>query len=113
MNRIKQTVGVEQPIPVILTGTKSAGDLVVVGELVACLKAGGVNGETVTGLIGGVVIEYTKLTADDVTAGSTLYFDAGNNRLTLTASTHKKAGVALAAAGTSATTCKLILGAIR
>lgn len=113
MKNVKKTYGEPKVISVTLAATKAAGDLVVVGELIACLVTGGGSGDIVSAYIGGVEIEYTKLTADDVTSGAILYFDAGNNRLTLTASTHKKAGVAAAAAGTSATSCRLLLGEIR
>lgn len=51
----------------------------------------------------------TKLTADDVHAGDSLFWDNGNSRLTLTGTGNTFAGYAAAAAGTSATTVDVIL----
>lgn len=44
-----------------------------------------------------------KLTSDVVAAGAILYWDAANSRATITASTHKQFGRAIAAAGNGAT----------
>ena len=93
---------------------KVAGKLIVVGEVVALLlKDAGVNEADVPALIEDVEIEYTKLSTDDFTPGAIVYFDAGNDRLTLTASTHKKAGIASTTTVTSAATGRIWLGKIR
>lgn len=51
-----------------------------------------------------VVYEGNKLSTDDVAVQATLYWDAGNARITTTASTHKKLGRAVAAAGSGVAT---------
>lgn len=49
------------------------------------------------------VWEFDKLSTDVVTVGDKLWWDAGNSRMTLTASTHGLAGVAVTAAGNGVT----------
>ena len=49
------------------------------------------------------------LGTDTPAAGALLYWDAGNTRLTTTASTHKSAGIAAAAKGSGPTTIECIL----
>jgi len=105
----------EGTILVTNVGTvKAAGQLIVVGELVCCHKAA----QAISALdcpvwVEGVEILYAKLTTDLVTEGLKLYFDAGNDRLTTTASTHKLAGLAAAAAATTVATCRVHLGLTR
>lgn len=97
-----------------VASTKTAGKLIVVGNLVCChLHDQGVSATGCAVYIGGVEVEYAKLTTDVVTVGAVLYFDAGNDRLTLTASTHKQAGIALNAAGNGVTSCRVLLGGVR
>lgn len=87
----------------------SAGDIVVLGDLVGQVPSDLAANEKGSLRIKGV-INAPKLTSDDVAAGATLYWDAGNSRATLTASTHKQIGYAAAAAGTSASSVDIILG---
>lgn len=93
---------------------KAAGKAIVVGELVCVLKEAALaNATNCPAWVDYVQVNYAKLTTDVVAIGATLYFDAGNDRLTLTASTHKKAGVAATAAGNGVTTVDVHLGLIR
>jgi predicted RecA/RadA family phage recombinase len=94
----------------VASGAKASGDVVVMGDTVGvCLTA------IANGAIGAVevagVFRLTKLTADVVVQGAKLYWDAGNSRLTITASTHKYAGRAAAAAGGTSTTADVMLNA--
>lgn len=89
-------------------GARTSGQPTKIGALLG-VAAGdygaGVSGEyAISG-----VFEITKLTADDVPAGTQLYWDDGNSRLTITASTHIKAGRAFKAAGTSDTKVQILL----
>lgn len=97
-----------------INATKVAGKLIACGDVVALLlKDATANEENVPALIDDVEIEYAKLTTDDFTPGAIVYFDAGNDRLTLTASTHKKAGIACTTTAGSAPTGRIWLGKIR
>lgn len=55
------------------------------------------------------VFDLPKLSTDVVTAGALLYWDNTNKRLTLTSSTHKLVGVALAGAGNGVATVRIRL----
>lgn len=88
----------------------ASGAVVVIGKRIGVLLVDLSSGETGPAQVTGV-FELTKLTTDDVTQGAVLYWDAGNSRLTLTASTHNVAGYAWKAAGTSATTAQVKLNA--
>lgn len=57
------------------------------------------------------VFTVAKLSTDVVAQGDLLYWDATSSRLTTTASTHKQAGYAAAAAGTGVTTVAISLNA--
>lgn len=93
---------------------KTAGQLIVVGELVCCHKADqAISATNCPVWVEGVEISYAKLSTDVVTEGAILYFDSTNNRLTLVAGAWKKAGVAAAAAGNGVTTVRCHLGLIR
>jgi predicted RecA/RadA family phage recombinase len=59
------------------------------------------------------VFTLAKLSTDVVAQGAILYWDAGNSRLTVTASTHKKAGLAAGAAGSGVSTVAVDLGQTR
>lgn len=91
---------------------KTAGKLVVIGELVCCHKADQLASATKCPVwIDGVEILYAKEpTTDVVTMGQLLYFDDVNDWLTTVASTFKKAGCAVAAAASTVTTVKCHLG---
>lgn len=75
-----------------------AGAIVVAGDLVGQIVTDGAVGDVVGLRVEGV-IHAPKLTTDVVVVGAKLYWDAGNSRLTTTASTHKTAGYAVEAAG--------------
>ena len=77
-----------------------------IGVLLTDLANGEVGAAQVTG-----VWELTKLSTDVVTQGALLYWDAGNSRLTTTASTHKQAGYAWAAASGTDTTVQIKINA--
>lgn len=63
------------------------------GNPVALLREdAAANQDGVTCYLADVVFEYTCVAADTGDPGAQLYFDAGNDRLTTTASTHNKAG---------------------
>ena len=112
---VKATYGVEEVIE-ITNGTDAqvVGEMVAFGNIVGIHKhAQAASATQCPIIIGGVKIRYTKLTTDVVTAGALMYFDAGNDRLTVTASTHKLAGIAAAAAGSTETTCDIYLGVVR
>lgn len=53
-----------------------------------------------------------KLSTDNVAPGETLYWDAGNARCTVTASTHKKIGRAVSTAGSGITTVVVQLNSL-
>lgn len=57
------------------------------------------------------VFELAKLSTDVVAMGDLLYWDAGNSRLTVTASTHNLAGYATAAAGNGVALAKVKINA--
>lgn len=97
-----------------VAATKTAGQLIVAGSLVCLHKLDQASSATNCPVfVEGVEITYAKLSTDVVAEGAILYYDATNDRLTVTASTHKMAGTAAAAAGSGDTTCRLHLGLIR
>ena len=53
--------------------------------------------------------ELTKLAGEAYTLGQKIYWDAGNDRLTTTASTHNLIGVASAAAASAAVVARVLL----
>lgn len=72
----------------------AAGEIVVLGELPLVAARDIADGRLGALNCGGAVYRAAKTPAEAVTVGATLYFDAANNRLTTTASTHKKFGYA-------------------
>ena len=91
----------------------ASGDGMRVGSIFAVALAAASNGANVQAQRVGVWT-LPKLTSDDVTAGSKLYWDNTNKRLTLTSSGNTLVGAATAAAGTSATTVSVLLdGTVR
>lgn len=88
----------------------SAGAVVVIGVRVAVLLADIASGATGAVRVQGV-FNLAKLSTDVVAQGDLLYWDAGNSRLTTTASTHKVAGYAAQASGNGVTTCWVNLNA--
>jgi len=85
-----------------------AGAIVVLGELVGQVTSDLAAGQKGAVRIAGA-IRAPKLSSDVTAIGTKLYWDAGNSRLTVTASTHKQAGWAMeVTADPSATVlCKL------
>ena len=77
-------------------------DLVGVAEL--AIPANTLGSLSVRGLY-----NINKLSTDVVAAGAILYWDAANSRATITASTHKIFGRAVAAAGNGATKVLAVL----
>lgn len=93
---------------------KTAGQLIVVGELVCMHKADALSGATNCPVfVQDVEISYAKLTTDEVTAGAILYYDSVNDWLTLVADSLKKAGIAAAASAAPAATVRCHLGLFR
>lgn len=80
----------------------SAGAIVVqselIGQVVTDIEASAKGALRIEG-----VITAPKLSTDDVGIGDVLYWDAGNSRCTLTASTHKIIGKAVSDAGSGVT----------
>lgn len=109
---IKRTVGAAAVVPVTNGGSETAsGKLMVWGDKVVLMKrTAAANEAGVPAYVGGVVVNYTCLGTDVIAEGDTLYYDATNDRLTLTASTHKMAGIAAGASGDGVTTVDLLLG---
>jgi predicted RecA/RadA family phage recombinase len=87
----------------------SAGDIVVYGELIGQVVADALAGDMVGLRVAGV-IEAPKLSTDTPAVGAKVYWDAGNTRLTTTASTHKQAGHSVGAYASGTTTMKVRLG---
>ncbi len=83
----------------------AAGDVVVIGEMVAVatepIAANALGAVDVEG-----VFSFPKgvTSTDAITAGAKLYWNASGSVVTTTASSHKVAGYAVAAAAASATT---------
>ena len=87
----------------------SAGDIVVVGEIVGQVPSDILANIKGSLRIGGI-INAPKLSTDAVAnAGVKLYWDAGNTRLTTTASTHKLAGLSAEAAASGVADIDVIL----
>lgn len=86
-------------------GALSAGEVLVIGNRVGVVLGSSpiATGDAyVLGTSG--VYEMTILSTDTPAEGALLYWDAGNNRLTTTASTHKSAGLAVTAKASGPTT---------
>jgi len=85
------------------TGTaKASGKLIVQGDRVGMVVNTVASTETGVAKTWGQYT-YAKLSTDVVTAGASLWFDAGNDRLTLTSTSNKFAGYALEDAGNGVT----------
>lgn len=95
-------------VELLAPADKLAGEGVQVGELFGVALSDALSGAAVQVKRTGV-FSITKLTTDVVTQGAPLYWDDGNDRLTITASTHKLVGTARAAAGNGITVVECIL----
>jgi predicted RecA/RadA family phage recombinase len=80
----------------------SAGSVIVQADLVGVAEKD-IAANTLGALAVRGVFNINKLSTDVVVAGAILYWDAGNSRATITASTHKVFGRAVAAAGNGTT----------
>lgn len=87
----------------------SGGDIIVYGEMIGQVVADALAGEPVGLRVEGI-IEAPKLSTDTPAVGVKVYWDAGNTRLTTTASTHKQAGWSVGAYASGTTTMKVRLG---
>lgn len=105
----KKYVGPGEVIPFTVAGSAvTSGQGYVLGSIVGVIE-----GDAAVGATGQLrrlgVVTMTKLGSDDITAaGTKVYWDDGNSRLTTTASTHMFAGWSYDAPGT-ATTMEVIL----
>lgn len=93
-----------------------AGSNIAVGAVVLMVNRIGVALAAIaSGATGAVAVQgvftVAKLSTDVVAQGDLLYWDAGNSRLTTTASTHKVAGYAAKAAGNGVTTVEININA--
>lgn len=88
----------------------SSGQVVLIGDRIGVSLTTIANGATGAVRVLGV-FTIAKLSTDVVAAGDLLYWDAGNSRLTTTASTHKLAGYAFKAAGNGVTTVEISINA--
>lgn len=92
------------------TAAVAAGGVAVIGARIGiAINDVAANVEGVFSLEG--VYTLAKLSTDVVTRGAVLYWDAGNSRLTLTASTHVVAGFAHSAAGSGVSTVDVKINA--
>jgi len=91
-------------IVITAAGTLTSGQGILIGSagtgLVGVVSGAAAAGEDVTVLLEGV-FELPKLQTDDVSQGDKLFWDDGNSRLTLTATSNTFAGYAWADSGTS------------
>lgn len=81
----------------------TSGSPVLMGDVLGVALADIASGSTGAVAVSGT-FTIAKLSTDVVAQGAALYWDAGNSRLTTTASTNKLAGYAAAAAGSGAAT---------
>lgn len=86
----------------------AAGDVVVVGELPLIAHRDIPDGRLGALAAGGGVYTIAKEAPAVITAGAALYWDAGDQVVTTTASTHKLFGFASAAAASADTTIRAI-----
>lgn len=100
---------------VVLTSAAAVavGDVRVEGDsVVVAMTSAAASGEEVTYRMEGRVNGLAAFADDVIEVGDVVYWDAGNSRLTTTASTHKRAGKSLAAkAATVETLDATLLGA--
>jgi predicted RecA/RadA family phage recombinase len=73
-------------------GTIAAGQVVVVGDLPLIAHMPIANGAKGTLALGGGLYKVAKANNETIAGGKRLYWDDTNNRVTLTASTHKVFG---------------------
>lgn len=113
---ITKTFGVAMHLPVKNgASVQSAGDIIEVGAatdlVVVLLKDAAANETDVPAVAGGVEVSYAKLTTDDYVIGDKIYYDAGNDRTTLTSTSNTYCGKATENTVASAATAKFWLNA--
>jgi len=86
----------------------ASGAVVVLTDMIGIAAADIPDGESGV-LLTEEVFTLAKLSTDTITIGQIVYWDAGNSRITETASSHARAGKAYEAAGSGATTVKVKL----
>lgn len=86
----------------------TSGQPVLMGDVLGVALSDIANGSSGSVAVSGT-FTIAKLSTDTPAQGAALYWDAGNSRLTTTASTHKLAGYAAAAAGNGDTTVRVRL----
>lgn len=86
----------------------TSGQPVLMGDVLGVALSAIANGAKGSVAVSGT-FTITKLTTDVVAQGAALYWDAGNSRLTTTASTNKLAGYAASPAGNGDTTVQVRL----
>jgi predicted RecA/RadA family phage recombinase len=86
-------------LDITLTGDKAVGDVIVLGDsMIGVTASAGLSGETIAVEVEKVWTINAK-TADAISIGDFLYWDATNKELTTTATDNTKAGVAVSAKG--------------
>ncbi len=93
----------------ILAEDATAGTVVVIGELVGVVVVDQVAGKPVGVRLDGVW-SMTVLGTDQVAKGQKLYWDEGNERLTITAGAHKQAGWAVEGKAAGVTSIRCLFG---
>ncbi len=96
-------------IDVTLGADIASGDPLLIGDILAIAPKAGVSGDTGFPMAVEGVYEVAKLSTDTFVPGQILYWDAGNSRLTETASTHKPVGVCWGTYGNPTSTCLIKL----
>lgn len=97
-------------IDYVATADISSGQVLLIGNRIGVALTNIANGATGAVSVKGIFV-IAKLSTDVVAQGDLLYWDAGNSRLTTTASTHKVAGFATKAAGNGVTTVEISINA--
>lgn len=95
-------------INVTLGATVASGAVVKAGSVIGIAQTSGVSGDVIAVSVEGV-FNVPKLSTDNMTQGSPLYWDAANSRMTLTSAGHTLAGYAWETAGASTTTVNIRL----
>lgn len=94
----------------VASGAITSGQVLLIGLRIGVALTAIASGATgAVRMLG--IFTIAKLSTDVVAQGDLLYWDAGNSRLTTTASTHKLAGYATAAAGNGVTTVEISINA--
>ena len=90
-------------------GTLVSGAIHVLGDTVGVLADNYVSGDEAVMGVTGTFGPVPCLSTDVITPGLDLYYDSGNARMTLVASTHKWAGKAANSSASGVATCDVTL----